>query len=228
MSHLIFRPAVALLAFTVGVFSAFLLEPLRPASPTTQRAEVPVSISTMPVEFYAWCRAPRGDAAIEGVRGGVGDVEPNESFYDSEFNKPQYLRLDTRGAAFGPQPDYLDIVYRVENLGRRPVDLMILATGDLSVLPDRRAFDSDKVAMSQTILTERVNIGQSIIKQIAPGEIRAVKFSNFNLRAEVLKYSRKEYGALRPTALRVYLDLRTTCGQKIAQDEATLKLLPGQ
>lgn len=212
MRRFIFRSLITILTFIIGITAVTIRSILGPSTPPLQPPQhhQSIAVEISPIEFFEWRREkqlfPRGDEKAEN--------QPSHT----------YRQLEFWNAAEESQSGQVDILFRLENHGNRPVDLMILAVGDFSISPDGQGTGSNKPLHKSTLLTERQNIGQQVIDDLAPGETREVGFTNFNLRATVDKYLGKQYGVLEPRELRVKIDVRTLDNRQVAQREARLRL----
>lgn len=209
------RLLIALLTFTTGLTAVAIFSGLRqPAlSSIPSQPDEDVSVAISPVEFFGWWQ----DQQSAARRHMEGDLLPSHT----------YRQFETWVAADESQSEQIDIVCRLENRGRRAVDLMVLAVGEFSILPDGRLAGSDESLRDPTILTERHNLGQQVIRGLAPLETREVTFTSSNLKAIVEKYLRKEFGTLRPSELRVNIDVRTLDKKQVGQQQGRLRLILG-
>ncbi|HVG34404.1 MAG TPA: hypothetical protein VM911_15140 [Pyrinomonadaceae bacterium] len=201
-----------LLTFVIGLTAAATWSVMRP-SPSSPSAEA-ISIAISPIEFFGWWREKQSGARSHQ------ENEPLPSY--------AYRQLERWSAADESRSEQINIVYHLENSGSQSVDLMVLAIGDFNISPDGQIAGSNELLRNPTLLTERQNIGQQVVRGLAPGERREVKFTNFNLRAMVDKYLRKEYGPLKPWELRVNIDVRTLDGRPVAQQQGRLRLTLGK
>ena len=212
MRRFIFHLLITILTFITGITAVTIWSMLWPSTQSSQPPlhDQSIAVEISPVEFFGWRRErqsfPGGDERADSL--------PSHT----------YCQLEFWNAADESQSEQVDVLYRLENRGNRPVDLMILAVGDFSISPDGQATESNQLLRRSTLLTERQNIGQQVIDDLAPGETREVRFTNFNLRAAVDKYLGKEYGTLQPWELRVKIDVRTLDNRQVAQREARLRL----
>lgn len=209
------RPLTALLTFIIGLTFVAIWSAWQPSTQSSQhpQPDKAVSVVISPIEFYGWWRDKQ-----------LAAVSPAEN---QTFPSYTYRQLEFWRVAEESRPEQIDIVYHLENRGSRSVDLIVLAIGDFSISPDGQIAGSCELLHNPTLLTERQNIGQTVIRNLAPGETREVKFTGFNLRAMVDKYLRKDYGSLLPWELRVNIDVRTLDNRQAAQAEGRLRLTPG-
>jgi hypothetical protein len=205
------RPLIALLTFITGLTVVATWSVLRPSTPPSQ-PDSPLSVAISPIEFFGWWHEKQS-----GVRSNDDPVDSNV-----------YRQLESWRTDDESQADQIDVVYHLENRGSRSVDLMVLAIGEFSISPDGLAAGSDEPRRHSTLLSERQNIGQRIIHDLAPGETRELKFTCSNLRSILNKYLRKEYGTLKPWELRVNIDVRTLDNRQVAQQRGRLQLTLGR
>ena len=205
------RPLIALLTFIAGLTVVATWSVLRPSTPPSE-PDSSTSVAISPIEFFGWWQEKQSAASSN----------------DDPVASNSYRQLESWRAADESQSDQVDIVYRLENRGSRSVELMVLAIGEFSISPDAPAAGSDEPRRRSTILSERQNIGQRIIRDLAPGETRELKFTCSNLRLTVDKYLRKEYGNLKPWELRVNIDVRTLDNRPVAQQQGRLRLTLGE
>jgi hypothetical protein len=172
-----------------------------------------ISVAISPIEFFGWRHEKQST---------TGSHRENES-----LPSYTYHQLESWYAADESQSEQIDVVYHLENRGSRSVDLMVLAIGDFSISPDGQIAGSNESLSNPTFLSERQNIGQQVIRGLAPGESREVKFTDFNLKAMVEKYLRKKYGSLQPWELSVNIDVMTLDKKQVAQQQGRLRLKLG-
>ncbi len=215
MNHLIVKALIALLAFIFGVLAFTALngwqQKVFSTIPITHKTDS-LSIELKPVEFSGWWKQKV--------------VAPSNAQADETKLRNDYRKLLAWDANDPLSPTQIDIVCRVENMGTQPVDLMVLATGDFLVAPLKSGALDDKGALRQISLTERQNIGQQIIKQLNPGEVREIRFTNFEIKSVADKYRLKEYGELWPWELSVKINVVTTENTRVAEQQARLSLKP--
>ncbi len=214
MRHFI-RLMIALLTFATGltvtaIWSAF--QPSSPAAKTAARNDS-VSVTISPLKFFEWQRDKQSSATI----GKDDEALPSYSYH----------QIKEWTASDDAQSGQIDVVFRLKNLGSQPVDLMILATGDFNLSPVEQ-MGTEAERRQPALLTERQNIGQLVVHDLAPGETREVKFTDCNLKAMVNKYLRKEYGTLRPWELKVNVDVMTLDNMQTAWAGGQLQLTPGR
>jgi hypothetical protein len=156
---------------------------------------------------------------------------------DNAPPKNTYIKLEqwqNIGDAGVPHPDVIDVVCRIDNKGKQPADFVVSAVGDFKVesygrvenSEETKDKDLDKV-LESVPWTEEKNLGQMTIRDLAPGESREVKFTDFNLRAVLDKYSGSRNNDLWPWKLRVRINVASPQGTSIAQGQAILDLIPG-
>jgi hypothetical protein len=210
------RILVALLTFITGLALVSVLGVLQPSTNSSQSSppKASISVAISPMEFFGWWRDKQ-----------LASKSAKED--DEALPSHTYRQLESWRAADESQPDQIDVVYSLENLGDRPVDLMVLAVCDFSISPDGLRAGSDELLRRPTLLTERQNIGQQVIRRLEPGETRELKFTGFDLKAIVDKYARKQYGALQPWELRVNIDVRTLDNRQVAEQQGHLRLVVG-
>lgn len=203
------RPLIALLTFAIGLTAVAVWSVFQPSPQPVES----ISLSVSPIEFFGWWGETQ--TAARNLR----DYDPLPAY--------GYHQVEEWNAADASQPEQIDVVYRLENRGTRSINLMVLAIGDLSISPDGQRAGSNELLRNPTLLTERQNIGQQVIRGLEPGETREVRFSDFNLRAMADKYLRREYGTLRPSELKVNIDVRTLDNRQVAQQQGRLRLTLG-
>jgi hypothetical protein len=209
------RLMIALLTFVVGLTATAVWSVFQPSAPVARPAtrNDSVNVTISPVKFYEWQRDKQLPASI-----GKDEDEalPSYSYH-------QIKDWATRDELHSAQ---IDIVFRLENHGSQPVDLMTLATGDFNLSPlEQMVTGSEERHL--TLLTERQNIGQQVIHDLAPGEVREVRFTDCNLKMMANKYLRKEYGTLRPWELKVNVDVMTLDNMQTAWAGGQLRLTLG-
>ena len=204
------RLLIALLTFTIGLTAVAVRSVFQP-SPLSDE---PVSLGDAPIEFFGWRRE---------TPTAVRDRREKEALPSSTYSE-----LEIWNAADESQPQQVDVVYRLENLGSRSIDLMVLAVCDFSISPDGQRAGSKELLRNPTLQTERQNIGQQVVRGLRPGETREIRFTDFNLGMMADKYLRKEYGTLRPSELRVNIDVRTLDNRQVAQQQGRLLLTLGR
>lgn len=221
MPRLIVHLLIALLTFiiSVTVFAVWSsLQPAAPPSAPAQQSET-ASVAISDVEFYGWWRDQEPSVTRAKLRAhDDGDEAGAMPSYT-------YHHLDAWDVSDKSQPSRVDVVCRVQNNGRRPVDLMLLAQGEFSISPEGAEAGSKELLRNPTILTEQQNIGQQVVRGLAPGEIREVKFTDFDLKGFADKYVRKTYGPLRPWEFRADIDVRTLDNKQVAQQRGTLQFV---
>lgn len=206
------RLLIMLLTFLVGLTAVILWSGLRQSTQSAppSRTNEAISVTISPIEFFGWWQENQPAARNHTEN----DLLPSHT----------YRPCESWYAADESQSEQIDVVYHLENRGSRPVDLMVLAIGDFNISPNGHIAGTDESLRHPTLLTERQNIGQQIIRGLAPGETREAKFTNFNVKAIVDKYLRKEYGTLQPWELRVNIDVRTHDNRPVAQQQGRLRL----
>ncbi|HEV2913123.1 MAG TPA: hypothetical protein VGX92_07395 [Pyrinomonadaceae bacterium] len=204
------RLLTALLTFFVGLTAVAVWAVFQPSSPP----EVSISVAVSPIKFFGWRREAQTLATAQNE----SDAIPSYTYHP----------LEVWNAADESESEQIDVVYRLENRGSRPVDLMVLAIGDFHISPDGQRAGSNELLRNPTLLTERQNIGQQVIRGLSPGESREVRFADFNLRAMTDKYLRKQYGTLQPSELRISIDVRTLDNRQVAQQQGSLRLNLGR
>lgn len=215
MNHLMTKSLIALLAFIFGVLAFTTLngwqQKVFSTIPITHKTDS-LSIELKPVEFFGWWKEKAG--------------APTNAQADETKLRNDYRKLRAWDANDSLSPTQIDIVCHLENKGTQPVDLMVLATGDFLVAPLKNRVLDDKGGLRQISLTERQNIGQQIIKQLNPGEVREIRFTNFEIKSVADKYRLKEYGELWPWELSVKINVVTTENIQVAEQPARLSLKP--
>jgi hypothetical protein len=204
----VIRLIIALLTFMVGLTANAIWSALQPSAPAVVRqasSDDSLRVMISPVEFFEW-RSEKQSVAND-------ETLPPSSYY-------RIKAFDIEESQTG----MIDIVCRLENRGSQPVDLMILATGDLTVSPMR----TEAERQQPPLLTERENIGQQVIRGLAPGEKREVNFYSFNLKWMTDKYLRQAFGPLRPRGFKVSVDVMTFDGVQTAWAGGELPLTFGR
>lgn len=211
MRHYI-RLMVALLTFGIGLTVSAVWSAFQPSAPAARRASGndSLNVTISPVKFYEWQRDKQLSASIGKD--------------DEDLPSYSYRQIKDWTASEDVQSGQIDIVCRLENHGSQPVDLMILATGDFNLSPVEQ-MGAESAPRQRALLTERQNIGQQVIHDLAPGEVREVKFANVDLKAMANKYLRKEYGTLRPWELKANVDVMTLDNMQTAWAGGQLRLM---
>ncbi|MBV9209400.1 MAG: hypothetical protein JOZ52_02160 [Acidobacteria bacterium] len=202
------RLMIALLAFATGLTATGIWNALQPSARQAASDSYP-SVTISPVKFYEWRRAeqPAGLYLDDS-----DEAPPPASYYQIQTLSPD-----------DSQTGMVDIVCQLENRGSQPVDLLILATGDLLVSP-KEIMGTESERQQLPLLTERENIGEKFIRGLAPGEKREVRFENFSLKLITNKYLRGGYGSLRPNGFKVVVDVRMAGNLQMACAGGLLKL----
>jgi hypothetical protein len=155
------RFSIALLTFITGVA---VWSALKPSEPTAYRItkDDSLSVTISPVRFYEWRRSKVQFTPSAG--------EDDEALTSCSYHQVEAWDFDAT------QTGYVDVVCRLENHGSQPVELVILATGDIRL----KGVGGPRLEPFVVLATE--NIGQQVVHQLEPGEVREVKFANFNLK----------------------------------------------
>ena len=134
------------------------------------------------VKFFGWWWSEE-----ELVRAGLDETKAT---------KNTYLELNewvSGVSGEGPEPDYVDVVYCLKNQSGHPQDFIVTASAyfkwappDLSLNADEDE-DVDKLLAAIPWSSAR-KIGLLVVRNVAPGESREVKFTDFNLRSIAGKY----------------------------------------
>jgi hypothetical protein len=199
------RFQLVFLIFTIGFIASEVW------SGSQQSTSVPpqaiISILPRPIEFFGWF----GKKPLA--------VEDSHTQVQAEYRK--LLICDAQC------PDLIDIVYCLENRGSQPADLMVLAVGEFRIPSYKQRVNMGKEFLEPAHLVERQNIGQQVIYKLNPGEVKEIKFTNLNIKAEMEKYLRREQGHhLQPWEFRVSINVKAMEDQQVAQGEAVLNLIP--
>ncbi|HEY0545328.1 MAG TPA: hypothetical protein VGC91_08145 [Pyrinomonadaceae bacterium] len=201
------RLLASLLTFAVGLTTVAVWSVFQPSSQPAQTSEA-VSVAITGMNFFGW----RGETP--------SGLELESSKFSSAV--PTYYRLESWHAADPSQPGMIDVVFHLENHGSQPVSLMVIAIGKLNSIPHQAEGTSE--AGRIPLLTEQQNIGQRVIRDLAPGESREITFAGIDLKEMANKYLRKEFGRLRPFELMVKIDVSTLDNKQVAELQSILPL----
>src|ERR1043165_1014783 len=139
---------IALLTFITGLAAAATWSVMRP-SPSSPLNEA-ISIAISPIEFFGWGREKQPGA---------------RSHQENEPLPPYaYRQLECWSAANESRSEQIDIIYHLENSGSQSVDLMVLAIGDFNISPNGQIAGANELLRNPTLLTERQNIGQQVVR----------------------------------------------------------------
>lgn len=161
------RFTIALLTFIMGVA---VWSALKPSEPTACRItkDDSLSVTISPVRFYEWRQSKVQFTPLGG--------EDDEALISYSYHQLKAWDFDAA------QTEYVDVVCRLENHGSQPVELVILATGDIRL----KGAGGPRVEPFVVLATE--NIGQQVVHQLAPGEVREIKFANFDLKRSAARH----------------------------------------
>lgn len=159
-----------------------------------------------------------------------------ENNFDADNPPPKnsYINLDRWDASQpdSPHPDRIDVACRIENRTNRAVNLSLEAIGDFKVASYRFMTEgpsSDKninESLKSISWTENHSLGQIALGELAPGQVREIKFKDFSVRSVVDKYLKPAAGDLWPWKLRVSIIARTLTGAQAAHARAVIDLIP--
>jgi hypothetical protein len=171
-----------------------------------------IFVSLNSVEFYGWGKEK---ARVDNSAKADDSALPND-----------YRRLTVWDANDVRAPEQIEVQCRLENKGQRPVDLLVLATGDFLVAPFKKNAVDDEGALKSFSLTERQTLGQQTVIQLRPGEMRVIRYADINLKSVADKYRLKEYGQLWPFELRVRVSVETVDNKPVTESDARLRIKP--
>jgi hypothetical protein len=160
-----------------------------------------------------------------------------ESNFDADNPPPKksYLKLDKWDASQpdSPHPDRVDIVCRLQNDTKEPIDISLEAFADFKVGSYEaiaRGSGTEKALdekLSHIQWSDNQKIGKLVIDRLLPGEAREVRFKDYQLRAVIAKYFKPTAGDLWSWKLRVSIIAKNSEGIRVAYAEETIDLIPG-
>lgn len=197
-----------------GVFSS--------PNPTENRSnqEASGAITIRSITFYGWWWSD--------------DQMANNFDADNPPPKSSYIKLDRWAASQpdSPHPDRIDVTCSIENRTNQTVKLSLVAVADFKVASYRfmtHGPNSDKSideSLKDIPWKENRSLGEIALGELAPGEVREIKFKDFSVRSVIDKYLRPAAGDLWPWKLRISIVARTSKSEQVGHSEAMIDLIP--
>jgi hypothetical protein len=163
-----------------------------------------------------------------------GDEQFDEKFdLDNPPPKKSYIKLEEWNASqpSAPQPHIIDVVCRIANNSSEAIKISVAATGEFQIESYRVVVTQNSGKSLDEMLDKKpwVNkqpIGKTLSLNLAPGEVKEIKFKGLQIGSLVDLYSNGKNWDFWPWRLRVSISVMSATNMLLAERQSVLNIVP--